>query len=69
MASKKYSLLPIEVIEKAVAGEAEAMDTVLRHYAGYIKYLSMYRGHFNSDIEDRLKEKLMKAVLQFQFDR
>ncbi|MDD3193489.1 MAG: hypothetical protein PHE47_06520 [Oscillospiraceae bacterium] len=31
--------------------------------------MSMYQGHFNSDIEDRLKAKLMKAVLQFRFDR
>ncbi|MDD3192863.1 MAG: helix-turn-helix domain-containing protein [Oscillospiraceae bacterium] len=69
MASKKYPLLPIEVIEKAVTGEPEAMDTVLRHYAGYIKYLSMYQGHFNSDIEDRLKAKLINAILQFRFDR
>lgn len=69
MASKKYPLLPMEVIEKSVAGEPEAMDAVLRHYAGYIKHLSMYQGHFNSDIENRLKAKLMNATLQFRFDR
>lgn len=42
---------------------------VLRHYAGQIKYLSTYRGHINDDIQDRLKTQLIKAVLQFRFDR
>ena len=40
-------LIPFEVIEKAVAGEPEAVDTVLRHYTAHIKYLSMYKGHIN----------------------
>lgn len=53
MRNKK--LIPFEIIEKAVAGEPEAIDAVLRHYAGYIKYLSTYRGHINDDIQDRLK--------------
>ena len=67
MRNKK--LLPFEVIEKVVAGEPEAIDMVLRHYAGRIKYLSTYRGHINGDIQDRLKAQLIKAVLQFRFDR
>ena len=37
MRNKK--LIPFETIEKAVAGEPEAIDAVLRHYAGRIKYL------------------------------
>ncbi len=37
MRNKK--LIPFEVIEKAVAREPEAIDAVLRHYTGYIKYL------------------------------
>ncbi len=63
------NLIQIEVIERAVAGEADAIDTVLHHYTGYIKHLSFYRGHINGDIEERLKAKLMKAILQFRFDR
>ena len=58
-----------EVIEKAVAGEPDAIDTVLRHYTGHIKYLSNYQGGINDDIQDRLKAQLMKAILQFQFAR
>lgn len=67
MRNKK--LIPFEVIEKAVAGELEAIDTVLRYYTGRIKYLSTYRGHINDDIQDGLKAKLVEAVLKFRFDR
>ena len=67
MRNKK--LIPFEVIEKAVAGEPEAIDEILCHYTGHIKYLSTYRGHINDDIQDRLKAQLIKAILQFRFDR
>ena len=53
MRSKK--LIPFEVIQKAVAGEPEAVDAVLRYYTAHIKYLSMYKGHINDDTQDRLK--------------
>ena len=62
-------LIPFEIIEKAVAGEPQAVDAVLRHYAGRIKYLSTYKGYINGDIQDRLKAQLIKAILQFRFDR
>lgn len=61
--------IPFEVTEKAVVGEPEAIDIVLRHYTGYIKYLSTYQGHINDDIQDCLKAQLIKAILQFRFDR
>ncbi len=67
MRNKK--LIPFEIIEKAVTGEPEAMNMVLRHYTGRIKYLSTYRGHINDDIQDRLKAQLIKAILQFRFNR
>ncbi len=53
MRNKK--LIPFEVIQKAVAGEPEAVDAVLRHYTACIKYLSIYKGHINDDTQDRLK--------------
>ena len=53
MRNKK--LIPFEVIEKAVAGEPEAIEFVLQHYSPRIKYLSKYRGYINDDIQDRLK--------------
>lgn len=67
MRNKK--LIPFEVIKKAVAGEPEALDTVLRHYTANIKYLSMYKGRINDDTQDRLKAKLAEAILKFRFDR
>ena len=67
MRNKK--LIPFDVIQKAIAGEPEAVDTVLRHYTAHIKYLSMYKGYINDDIQDRLKAKLVEAMLKFRFDR
>ena len=67
MRNKK--LIPFDIIQKAVAGEPEAVDTVLRHYTAHIKYLSMYKGYINDDIQDRLKAKLVEAILKFRFDR
>ena len=67
MRTKK--LIAFEVIEKAVAGEPEAINMVLRHYAGHIKYLSMYQGHINDDMQDRLKAQLIRAIFKFRFDR
>lgn len=67
MRNKK--LIPFDVIQKAIAGEPEAVDTVLRYYTAHIKYLSMYKGYINDDIQDRLKAKLVEAILKFRFDR
>ena len=67
MRNKK--LIPFEVIQKAVAGEPEAIDAVLRHYTAQIKYLSMYKGHINDYTQDRLKARLVEAILKFRFDR
>ena len=53
MRNKKYKLLPYEVIEKAAAGEPEAVNTVIQHYTGYIKYLSYFQGRINDDIQKR----------------
>lgn len=62
-------MIPFEVIEKAVAGEQEAINAVLYHYRGYIKYRSVFQGRFNADIQDRLEARLIKAILQFHLDR
>ena len=67
MRNKK--LIPFEVIQKAVDGELEAIDAVLRYYNAHIKYLSMYKGHINDDTQERLKAKLTEAILKFRFDR
>ncbi len=67
MRNKK--LIAFEVIQRAVDGEPEAVDAVLRHYTAHIKYLSMYKGRINDDMQDRLKARLIESILKFRFDR
>ena len=67
-------LLPYPVIIAANKGDPEAMQIVVHHYGSYIAYLSMRklrdeRGNsywgMDEDIRDRLRSKLMQAVLTF----
>jgi len=67
-------LLPCPVIIAADKGNPEAMQIVVQHYESYIAYLSMRklrdeRGNaywgMDEDIRDRLRSKLMQAVLSF----
>ena len=69
MKDRKYNLLPYETIVKAAAGEPEAVNTVIKNYIGYIKYLSYFQGSINDDIQDYLKSSLMEALPKFRFDR
>ena len=69
MRNSKHKLLPYEVIEKAVAGELEAVQKVVRHYTGYIKYLSYFQGRFNDDLQEQLEAQLMGALFKFRFDK
>ena len=50
-------LLPYETIIQATNGEPEAVNAVLAHYAGYIRYYSHIYGHYNVDMEDYIKTK------------
>ena len=68
-------LLPYVVIVAATKGDPEAMKMVVQHYEGYISYLSTRtlkdeRGNtyygIDEDIRDRLRSKLMRAVLDFE---
>ena len=67
-------LMPYPVIIAANKGDPEAMQIVVHHYGSYIAYLSMRklrdeRGNsywgMDEDIRDRLRSKLMQAVLSF----
>ena len=69
-------LLPYPVIIAATKGDPEAMAIVVKHYESYIASLSMRklydeRGNvywgIDEDIRDRLRSRLMRAVLDFQF--
>lgn len=68
-------LLPYPVIIAATKGDPEAMTAVIQHYESNIAYLSMRklrdeRGNtyygIDEDIRDRLRSRLMKAVLSFK---
>lgn len=34
--------VPFEIVEEAVTGEPEAINAILCHYRGYIKYCSVF---------------------------
>ena len=68
-------LLPYPVIIAATKGDPEAMAIVVKHYESYIASLSMRkfrdeRGNtywgIDEDIRDRLRSRLMRAVLSFK---
>ena len=62
-------LLPYETIVKAHEGDPDAIDTVLSHYAGYIRYFSKMNGYYNSDMEDYITTKLIESLFKFRLDR
>ena len=68
-------LLPYPVIIAVTKGDPEAMKIVVQHYESYIASLSMRklrdeRGNIywgiDEDIRDRLRSRLMRAVLSFE---
>lgn len=68
-------LLPYPVIVAATNGDPDAMAVVMKRYESYIADLSMRklrdeRGNtywgIDGDIRDRLRSKLMRAVLSFR---
>lgn len=75
--SELRGLLPYETIVQAVAGNYDAMETVLAHFERQINFLSRrlfcdddgnpFYGT-DMDIKDRLTSKLMQAVILFKID-
>ena len=45
-------LLPYETIVKAHEGDSEAVNAVLLHYAGYIRYFSKMNGQVNTELRN-----------------
>ena len=62
-------LLPYETIVKAHEGDPDAIDTVLSHYVGYIRYCSKVHGKVSAEVEEHIKQKLIAALFKFRFDR
>ena len=67
MRNKK--LIPFEIIEKAVAGEPEAVDAVLRYYNAHIKYLSAAHLTSSKAVNLFLLEKTIRCFFCFQEER
>ena len=64
MKNSKYNLVPFEVIEKAITGDTAALLAVQERRKAYIGRLS----GGNADMQERLNEKLLMAVLKFRMD-
>ena len=64
MNKSKYNLVPFEVIEKAITGDTAALLAVQERHKAYIGRLS----GGNADMQERLNEKLLMAVLRFRMD-
>ena len=64
MKNSKYNLAPFEVIEKAITGDTAALLAVQERHKAYIGRLS----GGNADMQERLNEKLLMAVLRFRMD-
>ena len=70
----RNELVPYDVIESAVHGNSEAMNAILKHYAGYILSLSSQHGFdrqgfpqswIDDTIRKRLETRLIIATLRF----
>ena len=64
MSPKLLLYVPFEVIEKAITGDTAALLAVQERHKAYIGRLS----GGNADMQERLNEKLLMAVLRFRMD-
>jgi len=66
----KYSGRDItfETLEKAVSGDYNAMQEVIRLFKPYMAALSMEDGRFNSELFERLVQRLMFITWKFDMD-
>ncbi len=72
---KQKELISIDIISAASHGDIDAINTILRHYKGYITALSM-REVYDSDgncytildeeLKQRLETKLITKILEFK---
>lgn len=72
---EETNLLPVHIIRAASEGDIEAINTVLKHYEGYIISLSTRKlydesgqAHYCVDetLRRRLETKLITKVLEFE---
>jgi hypothetical protein len=61
----KYNSITYETLEKAVLGDFEAMQEVIRLLKPYMTRLSMEDGRFNNELFERLVRRLMFITWKF----
>lgn len=59
-------LLSYEIIVKAHEGDPDAVNAVLQHYTGYIRYCSRIYGYYNKDMKDAITSRLIESLLKFK---
>lgn len=66
----KYSgrNITFEILEKAVSGDYNAMQEVIRLFKPYMAVLSMEDGRFNNELFERLVRRLMFITWQFDMN-
>ena len=60
----KPNLVPYEVIEKAVDGDAASLIAIQQHFKPFIGYLS----NGDTDLKEVLNSKLLEAIFKFKID-
>lgn len=65
----KYISPDFETIQKANAGNSDAMQKLLAHYNAYIVFFAKYNGIVNYVYAEEIKVRLMKAILKFDIDK
>ena len=61
----KYNSITYETLEKAVSGDFDAMQGVIRLLKPYMTRLSMEDGRFNNELFERLVRRLMFITWKF----
>jgi len=73
----KESIVPYTIMAKAVKGDVDAMNYVLKHFEGYIITLSKQTlydefgnaySHIDPEIRRQLETKLIVSVLKFEIE-
>ena len=61
----KYNSITYETLEKAVSGDFDAMQEVIKLLKPYMTRLSMEDGRFNNELFERLVRRLMFVTWKF----
>lgn len=73
--NKQWNLIEFSIIEEAVGGNTEALNRILKHYEGYISYLSIrwfydengiLRCYVDDEKRRMLEMKLVAMILNFE---